>query len=148
MTWPASASAVLALLRTQLADAGAADGITAGSIHYPSANIEGRLGESDALPLVVIASLTTRRNLLGDQLSVLSGSAQLQLHVAATTTADQAEAIADRILASLGDQVGLVWTALDRGDASQPSAGQLVATGDGFAPAYRTVDLTLAFGIT
>ncbi len=148
MTFPTQdVPPVLAQLQTQLAEAGAVDGITSAHIHYPTCNVQGAAGTIDPIPALMISTLETGREVIGDGLSVLTGEAEVTLYAPAAIGTAGVEAMADRILAALAAiTVGLVWTDLKRGSASEPSCAAQAAH-SAATPTYRSLPLRLAFGV-
>lgn len=160
MTWPADASPVAALLRDQLAAAGAADGIAVERIHHPTSNPSGAVGSQDPLPHVLIESIKVTPRVIADGIAVVTGSAELVLFAADDLGTAGTEALAQRLLSGLlAQQVGLVWRdGCESGDASGPSApiqaaaaSQETAPGQPGAPAppapYRSCPIHVVFGL-
>jgi hypothetical protein len=138
---------VLTQLQTQLAEAGAVDGITSGHIHYPTCNVQGAAGTIDPIPALLIDTLETGREVIGDGLSVLTGEAEVILYAPAAIGTAGVEAMGDRILAALAAAtVGLVWTGLSRGNATEPSCAAQAAH-SAATPTFRSLTLRLSFGV-
>lgn len=160
MTWPADASPVAALLRDQIAAAGAADGITVDRVHHPTSNPSGAVGTQDPLSHVLIESIKVAPKVIADGIAVVTGSAELVLYTPDDLGTAGTEALAQRLLSGLlAQQVGLVWRdGCDSGDASGPSAPiqaaaatQEVIPGQPGTPApptpYRSCPIHLVFGL-
>lgn len=147
----ASTDPALTKLRDQLVAAATTAGLAVGTgnVHYPVFD-GGARGAGDSLPAIEITSFRRR------YVPYASGAAALPqwdadavLYLPRTTSADEAERLADNTLAALSAQeTGHVWRDLSRGDATFPTAAAEAAAAGGASTANaRAVPLTLLMGL-
>ncbi len=154
MSWPTGTiPGHITQLRTQWnASASwlAAGGLVA-QIHYGFCNVAGVKGTADTLPAMLIQSATTKRQPFAEGAAgVLQGQFVCILYatVAACPFAANLEALADSIIAEItAQETGMLWGECSREDASDPSQAANAADTSNTVINFRSIKITLPWGI-
>lgn len=116
--------------------------------HYPSADISGENATADALPLGVIFHEAARRKKYAVGAAGLAGGT-LRLVLYRATDVGTLEAEGQAILSELlALDTGLALQDGDVGPCSDPMPGARAANATGTVTEYRTITITLNYGLT
>jgi hypothetical protein len=146
MTWPTTPDAALTRLRDQMVAAATTAGMTipTGQVHYPTF-----APGVDTLPALHVETFrTTKVPFANGAAHLPNWQADVLLLVERTTSASEAERLADAFLSALSaQQDGHLWQRMDRADATNPTAASEAAAAAGGSPNYRAVPMTIAMGV-
>lgn len=116
-------------------------------VHYPSATLSGELSTADPLPLAVLFHSSARRSKFAVGAAGLAqGSLSVVLYVSGDvgTVETYGQAILSELLAQ---DTGLALSDGEASPCSDPTPGQRAADAGSLSTEYRTITLTLSYGL-
>lgn len=152
MSFSGSAPAAIASLKTMLESSMTWNALTIATggrtIHYPTVNLNGESGAASPLPVIVIFPTNAQRTKFAvGAAGVAGGELVVRLHM----TGDEAavEAAGNGILNDLmSNDAGLAIHSGTCSPPSDPTPGMRAANATGHITNYRTITITLQYGLT